>query len=494
MKQIIFSILLMCSTSVFSQNIHFIKSYGNNGYDYGEDIKQDIDTGYIATGSSSSFSSENADAFLLKVDSLGNFKWSYNYGGSGTEWGKGVVTTKAGGFAIGGFSNSYGMGDFDFYLVKTDQNGIPEYEKTYGGSDWDKAHDIIEMADSGFVMVGETYSFGNGNNDIYIVRTDVFGDTIWTRTYGGTEADFANSVLLDGDSLVVVGGTASSGNGMTDGIILKYHIDGTLGWTKTVGMEREDYFTSITSNNDGEYFLGGTRHYYFDLTGYLADFWIYNMEDTGLLIADTSITSGSHEYEIANGISVDGNDNIYFGGSTKSFGYATIDGFTDAFVGKLNNNYYQGSYIKNFGVSGNEAVNQLRNTSDRGFIAIGNTEYHSTGGNNLFILKIDEVNSTGTITVNSELIMDIITLSIEADEAQSSSIHIYPTLARKFIKIEGVSQPDFTISIVDLTGKEVLRENGLDMIDINHLSNGYYVLNINNKTSTIKSLKFAKVN
>lgn len=493
MRQIILSFFLVISISSISQNIHFIKSYGNNGYDYGEDIKQDIDTGYIATGSSSSFSSQNADAFLLKVDSLGNFKWSYNYGGPGSDWGKGVVTTQGGGFAIAGFTNSFGAGGFDFYLIKTNYIGIPEFEKTYGGSDWDKAHDIIEMPDSGFVLVGETYSFGNGNNDIYIVRTDASGDTVWTRTYGGAEADYANAVLLDGDSLVVVGGTESAGNGMTDGIILKYHIDGTLGWVKTAGMEREDFFTSITSNNNGEYFLGGTRHYYFDQTGYLADFWIYNMEDSGPLIADTSITSGSHEYEIANGISVDDNDNIFFGGSTKSFGYATVDGFTDAFVGKLNNNYYQGSYIKNFGVAGNEEVNQLRNTSDRGYIAIGNTEFRSTGGNNLFILKIDEVNSTGSITVNTELTTDIITLSIKEDEMHTNTISAYPTLARNFIKIEGIKDPNFTISIIDLTGKEIFNRSNVDIIDINHLSNGYYVLKVNNKTSTIKSIKFAKV-
>ncbi|MBK6526058.1 MAG: hypothetical protein IPG07_11245 [Crocinitomicaceae bacterium] len=82
---VIFYLIGICF-QLDAQNIHFLKSYGNSGYDYGRDIKQTPDSGYIATGSSSSFVGANADLFLLKIDSLGNFKWSYNYGGSDSDW------------------------------------------------------------------------------------------------------------------------------------------------------------------------------------------------------------------------------------------------------------------------------------------------------------------------------------------------------------------------------------------------------------------------
>jgi hypothetical protein len=163
MKILIITIILLIPFIGKSQNINFIKSYGNNGYDYGRDIKQDVDTGYIATGSSSSFTSENADAFLLKVDSLGNFKWSYDYGGQGSDWGEAVVVTLDSSYAIGGYTNSFGSGGFDFYLVRTNSVGVPLWEKTYGGSDWERAHDMVQLPDSGFVLVGETYSYGSGN-------------------------------------------------------------------------------------------------------------------------------------------------------------------------------------------------------------------------------------------------------------------------------------------------------------------------------------------
>ncbi|MEZ4924049.1 MAG: hypothetical protein R2780_12830 [Crocinitomicaceae bacterium] len=170
MRRVLFVISVLGWLSSYSQNINFIKSYGNDGYDYGKDIKQDLDTGYIVTGSSSSFLSGDADAFLLKVDSIGNFKWSYNYGGPGSDWGESLVLTSDSGYAIGGYTNSFGNGGFDFYLIKTDINGTPLFQKTYGGSDWDQAYDVTQLDDSGFVLVGKTYSYGNGLSDIYMIK------------------------------------------------------------------------------------------------------------------------------------------------------------------------------------------------------------------------------------------------------------------------------------------------------------------------------------
>ena len=140
MKKLSLILLLLTAYFAEAQNINFIKSYGNNGYDVGKDVKQDLDTGYIATGSSSSFNSADADVYLLKVDSMGNFKWSYNYGGTGSDWGEKVMLTPDSAYAIAGYTNSFGAGGFDFYLIKTDKFGNPEWERTYGGSDWDKAH------------------------------------------------------------------------------------------------------------------------------------------------------------------------------------------------------------------------------------------------------------------------------------------------------------------------------------------------------------------
>lgn len=491
----ILSILVLFGVffSVNSQNIFFIKSYGNSGYDYGRDIKQDLDTGYIATGSSSSFASGNADAFLLKVDSLGNFKWSYNYGGTGSDWGESVILTLDSGYAISGFTNSFGNGGFDFYFVKAKNDGTPLIQRTYGGSDWDKGAALGQLSDSGYVLVGETYSYGNGLSDIYIVRTDKFGDTLWTKTFGGPERDYATDVLIDGDSIVVVGGTESFGSGMSDGIILKYHNDGTLGWVKFAGMERDDHFTSITSNFSGtEYFLGGSRLYYYDQTGYLDDFWIYNISaDGNILYADTSLTGGSHEVDIAYDIAVDPIENIFFCGSTKSYGIAVTDGYSDAWIGKLLNNYYQASFISTFGVQGEDVLYGMDYCWD-GIVTIGQLAYGSSGGANMIIAKADWQNTGSGFQVQTELVNEEITLSLESiGENELLQFDVYPTIVSTEINIEGINQ-EITYEIYSISGK--IEAKGIlndGLLNVSFLETGVYIL-VLKSTEGIYTSKFFK--
>lgn len=485
--------LLLILTLIFSfksisQNIHFIKSYGNSGYDFGRDIKQDLDTGYIATGSSSSFSNGSADAFLLKVDSLGNFKWSYNYGGQETDWGESVVVTHDSSYAIGGYTNSFGAGGFDFYLVRADKDGTPLWEKTYGGSDWDRAHSIIQLPDSGFVLVGDTYSYGNGNADIYMIRTDKNGDTLWTNTYGGTENDFGNAVILDGDSLVIAGGTESFGSGMSDGIILKYHIDGSFGWSKVVGKEKNDYFTSIVSNHNGEYFLAGTRLYYFDQTGYLGDFWVYNIEDDGnTVIADTALSHGSHELEIAHDIIVKANDNVIYVGETKSFGQALVDFESDAYIGYMNSFYYSFFYVQNFGSLGNDVLYGLDYCYDKGIIGIGVMDYTSTGGGNLFIVKVDQTNSFGSIIVENDLTNEDLTLSY-IELTTETKPTVYPTVFNDFINITDLPTAN-TVSIYNSVGNIVFKKQNISnkQLNLEQLSTGLYFLVIENEENSVST-------
>jgi len=471
--------LLMLPVLGQSQNINFIKSYGNNGYDYGRDIKQDVDTGYIATGSSSSFTSGNADAFLLKVDSLGNFKWSYNYGGQGAEWGEAVVVTLDSAYAVGGYTNSFGAGGFDFYLVRTNNTGVPLWTKTYGGSDWERAHDMIQLPDSGFVLVGETYSYGNGNMDVYIVRTDKNGDTLWTKTYGGTEDDYANAVLLDGDSLVVVGGTTSFGAGMTDGLILKYHIDGTFGWSKVAGQDKDDYFTSIASINSlNEYVLGGTRDYNHKLNCDCGqDFWLYFISNSGNTVSDTSFTGEQLGTDIAfDVISLNNLNRITYGGSTTSWGYDISSGHTNAYLGQTNFNIY--SYIQfgaQFGVDGDDVVFAIDTCNDGSIVCIGDMAYSSTGGNNLFIAKVTQASGSTGIQVTQELTNDIITLAL-SDISNNKTLNAYPTLFQSNITIDGLPDKN-QIEVYDLSGKLLFDEiNVTNSVNLSNLSNGMFIM------------------
>ena len=468
-KKLLFILTLICSNFIFGQNINFLKSYGNTGYDYGRDIKQTLDTGYIATGSSSSFLSENADAFLLKVDSMGNFKWSYNYGGSGSDWSEKVILTHDSSFTIAGYTNSFGAGGFDFYMVHTNHSGVPIWEKTYGGSDWDKAYSLVQLEDSGFVLVGETYSYGAGGTDMYIVRTDKFGDTLWTQTYGGLADDYAKDVILDGDSIVVVGGTNSFGAGMSDGIILKYHIDGTLGWVKLAGKDRDDYFNSILTNED-YYLLGGSRSYH---NAYgcecFNDFWIYKVDKLDYsIIADTSWDGEQVGNDIVNDITINANNDIFYGGSTTSWGSVDIsEGKTEAFLGRMAFTYYtDATYVRN----------------------VGTMPFTSSGGVNMFILKIDEFNTEPISPL--DMGYEDITLSFHSQEALKD-IRVFPTLTTNTVYIEGLELLD-EVFLINLNG-QIIQKNivNSNLIEISIVDNGMYFIKVvrNGQTFTRKIIK-----
>lgn len=473
----IFCILFLAfSVSGIAQNINFIKTYGNSGYDVGLDVKTDLDTGYVVTGGSSSFTSTEADAFILKVDSVGTFMWSHNYGGPGSDWGEKIHVTPEGGYAIGGYTNSFGEGGFDFYLIKTDPVGTLEWQRTFGGTDWDKAHGLAIAADSGYFLVGETQSFGAGNLDMYIIRTDKNGDTLWTKTYGGTEDDVANDVIVDGDSIVVVGSTESSGAGMRDGVILKFHIDGTLGWEKVLGQANDDYFNSIHKTPvSNEYFVGGSRDYHQSDASHLADFWIHNISADGLtLFADTSITGGSHEFEAIHDITTDNTDNCFFAGETKSFGYSVIDFKTDAWVGKLLNNYFWSNYANNFGEEGDDVAYGMDICWDYGVVTTGIMSFNSLGGGNLFIARIDRLNTQGAIDVVTDMVNCDITLSLDKLK-DKPEYFVYPTVFENEIIISGFPE-NSSIQIYDMNGSVIYSGSDIDgQLDLSAARAGMYI-------------------
>ena len=410
-------------------------------------------------------------------------KWSYNFGGQGTDWGESVVVTNDSSYAIGGYTNSFGFGGFDFYLVRADKDGTPLWEKTYGGTDWDRAHSVIQLPDSGFVLVGDTYSFGNGNADIYMVRTDKNGDTLWTNTYGGFENDFGNAVILDGDSLVIVGGTESFGSGMSDGIILKYHIDGTFGWSKVVGEDKDDYFTSVAINGQQKYLFGGSKNYdHFMNCDCGQNFWLYETDEFGNLIVDGGWAGESIGEDIVNDVEFQTNIAYMFGGLTSSWGSAGAQaGDEDLYIGKklsANGNQYYSVYADAFGYGGNDEVLAIDLAYDNGIIAIGNLNYNSIGGSNLVIIKIDKDNNYGSFDVLIDLVSDDITLSFD-ELTSDENLKIYPSLFSNNITIEGLPERN-TIKIFSNTGRLVFESTNesFNTLDLGHFSNGLYILNI----------------
>ena len=253
-------ILVLISTNIFSQITTFRHVFGGTGDDFGQDIEQTSDGGYIITGATGSFGYGQSDVYLLKIDSLGMYEWSRSYGGSNIDWGYDVEITTDGGYVIAGYTNSFGAGGYDFYLIRTDSIGDTLWTKTYGGWNWERCFSMDITSDNGFVMAGETYSYGAGEKDVWIVKTDEFGDTLWTKTFGGSLDDIAKSIkeTFNGD-LIVCGGSYTFSDGGSDGLLIKLDSFGNTEWFSSYGgIDNQEYNSIIQYYDTNGYVCFGT--------------------------------------------------------------------------------------------------------------------------------------------------------------------------------------------------------------------------------------------
>jgi hypothetical protein len=140
-----------------------------------------------------------------------------------------------------GHTSSFGAGAYDVYLVKTDSRGDTLWTRTYGGAEVDEGYSAEQTADGGYIIAGKTYSFGAGGVDVWLLKTNAAGDTIWTRTYGGPDDEVGSSVQQTTDGGYIVGGiTNSFGAGGYDFYLIKTGGSGDTVWTRTYGGSRAD--------------------------------------------------------------------------------------------------------------------------------------------------------------------------------------------------------------------------------------------------------------
>jgi hypothetical protein len=203
-------------------DLQWQKTLGGSDFDCGWSVEQTADGGYIIAGGTKSFGDPAGDAYLVKTDPNGNSQWQKAFGGSDYDHGWSAQQTADGGYIIAGVTESFGAGRRDAYLIKTDPNGNSQWEKTFGGSDWDWAYSVQQTSDDGYIITGETYSFGAGQNDVYLIKTDPNGDSQWEKTFGGISFEKGRSVqqTVDG-GYIIAGETYSFSVGTYDVYLIK---------------------------------------------------------------------------------------------------------------------------------------------------------------------------------------------------------------------------------------------------------------------------------
>ena len=241
-----------------SGNMQWNKTYGGATADDLYTIIQTPDNGYVLSGYTTSFGAGAADGRLIKVDSAGNLLWSQTYGGTGVDDIISMTKTEDGGYTLVGFTRSYSIGGTDFWLAKVDSQGNLQWNKTYGRTADDSAHSVVQTDDGGFALAGFTSSFGSGDRDFWLVKVDSQGNMQWNKTFGGSGSDDAVSLITTNDgSYVLVGSTTSYGAGNSDIWAVKADLNGSLLWSQTLGGSGADYACKIIQTSEGGYALIG---------------------------------------------------------------------------------------------------------------------------------------------------------------------------------------------------------------------------------------------
>jgi hypothetical protein len=175
------NLLIGCSSPEEEWN----KTFGTPRWDIGTGAKSVVGGGYIITGTKDAVGYNNAgDCWFVKTDGYGNLEWEKTYGGMDCDAGEDVWQTSDGGFIIVGITNSFGAGSFDLWLIKTDEDGDEFWNRTFGGSKMEYGSSVRQTSDGGYIVGGFTGSYGMGGNDAWLVKVDTQGDLEWNKTFG----------------------------------------------------------------------------------------------------------------------------------------------------------------------------------------------------------------------------------------------------------------------------------------------------------------------
>jgi len=319
---IIACLLMFVSIDVYAQpDTLWTKTYGGADKDYGYSVQQTSDGGFIITGYTESFGAGGYDVYLIKADSSGDTLWTKTYGGANDDYGRSVRQTSDGGFLITGGTYPFGAGAYDVYLIKADSSGDTLWTKTYGGTDTDIGESVQQTSDGGYIIAGYTHSFGAGENDVYLIKADSSGDTLWTKTYGGADADYGYSVQQTSDGgYIIAGGTISFGAGESDVYLIKADSSGDTLWTKTYGGADADYGYSVQQTSDGGYIIaGGTISF----GAGESDVYIIKADSSGDAL--WTKTYGGTDYDNGHSVQQTSDGGYIIAGRTESFGAGSRD-------------------------------------------------------------------------------------------------------------------------------------------------------------------------
>ena len=287
-------------------NIQWQNTFGGDDWDHAYSVQQTSDDGYIIAGFTYSSGSGESDVYLVKTDSSGNVDWGQTFGGAYWDEGYSVRQTSDGGYIIVGSTYSSGAGEYDVYLIKTGPTGKVEFEQTFGGTGDDNAWAVCQTADGGYIITGYTESFGEGGRDVYLIKTDPMTDLVWQKTFDRSNDDIGYFVQQTQDGGYIIAGYTSDycpylGQYQYDMYLIKTDANADLQWANTYPGSADfcsgddiGYFAQQTA--DGGYIIAGETKSYGPGS---ADIYLVKTDPNGKKLWQKAIGNTAQDYAMA---------------------------------------------------------------------------------------------------------------------------------------------------------------------------------------------------
>ncbi len=430
-------LIISCQPNTLDEK-RWIKSYGGDASDIAYAIAESPD-GYLVAGKTESFGGGNSDLWVINTDKVGNVIWEKSIGGTYYEWVEDAIYVPNEGYIILAITVSFGAGKNDFWLLKMNEDGDILWQKTYGGPEVEQPAKVIATDDGGYAVVGTTNSFSDdGNDDMWLIKLDNLGDVEWQKTYGGIDTENAYSLDETSDGGYVIGGdTFSFGAGSFDYMIVKLNETGNVEWAKTYGGDNGDTAYDLSASYTGEYILAGKTQS-FESTS--LDSWVCKLRSDGNIEWSKVYggDSGDMIYSVVNEI-----DSFIIAG----YSYSFSTNYSDSWVVKLNGD---GNILwqKIYSTPDYDSIYEIIPTLDGGYISTGYLEVDKEGAkvNDFLVIKTDEMGLSNSMIEQN---ISISPINVTAETYDISITPVTSSIQVNEISSVIIMETDATVQSID---------------------------------------------
>jgi hypothetical protein len=452
--------------SAEAQIITFEKHYTTTVDKSGKEALQANDGGYIIAATTENSTVGDLDVEIIKTDDHGEIISTRTYGGSRVDFPNGILKTDGGDFFVVGYTQSFSGGDMNIYLLKLNQNGDTLFTKVYGGYGNDEGKDIIKTPDGNYLIIGASNSVSFTDNNIILIKINPAGDVLWTKYYGGPAYESARSVKVCPDGgYILAGKTAASPTSVAKIFLVKTNSAGDTLWTKSYSGPNSYEGKSIVANSDGTYTLA------VDDSSAVSD------SDVGIMKLDNaggviwSKNYGGSLKDIAKTLEATTDGGYILGCISRSFGWSN----PDMWIIKLDANG-DSPWIKNYGGTGHDHLHSIHQTGDGGYIAIGHARSFSAYWE-VYFLKLDQTGAVG----------------IEEFALNGQKFNIFPNPTDGVINLNLDDKTKFSsLKISNSLGQvifsenfEKTNENASSVIDLKSQKPGLYFVTIESESHSV---------